>query len=181
MGLAGRDWQLTAPKAESGKTKEDGLIETEIPPDAKSGTLKVTKIFEAPVIPPDPPAAAAADPSLVVYPRPIAPGEFKDAAPPDPATLENDVEWTLKIGSLPCPKEDAGVIARLENLGYSCGSETSPGPKTAAAVKFMRGNTRSSHSPAVWRVFGTRSLACCFCAAFCKSLPGARRSPIWPI
>ena len=25
------------------------------------------------------------------------------------------------------------------------------------------------------------SLACCFCAAFCKSLPGVRRSPIWPI
>jgi hypothetical protein len=30
-------------------------------------------------------------------------------------------------------------------------------------------------APAVYIV------ACCFCAAFCKSLPGARRSPIWPI
>jgi hypothetical protein len=116
--LAGSPWRLTAPKAASGKTKADGMIEiTDLDPQAKDGALQVDwRKSKAPK------KSAAKEPKITnpVYPRPIKAAEFKDANPAAPLPGDDTMEWALKIGSLPAFDHIGGVQARLNNLGFRC-------------------------------------------------------------
>src|SRR5262245_21311425 len=86
--LAGKAWNLTSPKALSGKTKNDGLIEVkDLPPQDKSGTLQVTWQKTKP-----PKAAKAAkDPVFKKpkYPRPVKAAEFTDDPPTAPTAADD--------------------------------------------------------------------------------------------
>ncbi len=117
--LAAKAWRLTAPKAASGKTKADGMIEIkDLDPKAKSGTLQVdwrkTKSPKKKSVPKDPKITKP------VYPRPVKASEFKDVNPAAPLPADDTMEWTLKIGSLPAFDHISGVQARLNNLGFRC-------------------------------------------------------------
>jgi hypothetical protein len=111
-------WVLSGVAAKNGTTAADGLAELpELDPVAKSGSLKVT-------LPPRPPKRAAAPPpgppgNPPPYPLPVKPAEFtaKDPDKPVPAT---EIEFDLKIGSLPSHKDKKGAMARLHNLGFNC-------------------------------------------------------------
>lgn len=135
--LSGKNWQLTAPKNASGRTKVDGLIEvTDLDPQAKSGTLKVVwqKSKAAPAKAPEKDAQI----NKPAYPRPIKASEFTDAmpAPPDPA--DDSIKWILKIGSLPTFDQESGVQARLHNLGFRCDPETKAALTTASVKAYQR-------------------------------------------
>jgi hypothetical protein len=126
--LAGAEWALSEPVDKSGTTGTDGLIKIEaLPVDAKKGVLKVTPKAAAPVTASPTTATTSSPPP---YPAPIMAADFKDpvrAGDPSDAF----VEWELKIGSLGSHKDDAGVWARLDNLGASCAG----GTRGAASVK----------------------------------------------
>jgi hypothetical protein len=117
--LPGTAWKLTAPKALSGKTTKNGLIEIpDFPPQERSGTLEVTWKRRPPQKPsPAPQERAVTKPT---YPRPIKGSEFSEDLPQAPSGAGNLVVFALKIGGLPTFDEDSGVRARLHNLGYGC-------------------------------------------------------------
>jgi hypothetical protein len=53
---------------------------------------------------------------------------------------DDAIVYEFKLGHLRPGDDDAGVRARLENLGHSCGGETAPlGPRTAAALRSFQG------------------------------------------
>lgn len=127
--VSGRKWDLISPVAKSGTTGKNGLIDLEIPANAKAGELKLHV-----AAPPEPKTAAPAPAAgKVVYPPVIKPTDFKD--PAIPPLKDGDEKWTLKIGSLPSPNALAGIQARLQNLGFRAVIESVAGPKTTAAVK----------------------------------------------
>ncbi|MBS1824842.1 MAG: hypothetical protein JST93_05950 [Acidobacteria bacterium] len=136
--LAGKAWKLTAPKAASGTTKKDGLIEvTDFPPQDKAGTLEVTwQVTKA-----KPAAAAPAEPAITkpVYPRPIKASEFTEDAIPAPTAANDVMQYTLKIGSLGPIDLDSGVRARLHNLGYNVAPYSDATPTKKAVEAFQRG------------------------------------------
>jgi hypothetical protein len=136
--LAGKTWTLTAPKALTGTTKKDGLIEVpDLPAQATAGILAVTwQTTKA-----KKPAAAPKDPKIKTptYPRPIKANEFTDDAPTAPTAADDVMQFTLNIGSLPPFSDDSGLRARLHNLGAAC-VPTSDATATIRAVKaFQRG------------------------------------------
>jgi hypothetical protein len=117
--LAGKKWNLTAPKALSGTTKKDGLIEVpDLPPQEKNGVLEVTWQKTKP----KKAAPAPKEPAITAptYPRPIKPAEFTEDAPTAPSAADDVVQFTMKIGSLPTFNHDSGVRARLRSLGFGC-------------------------------------------------------------
>lgn len=117
--LSGKAWNLTAPKALTGTTKKDGLIEVpDLPFQDKAGSLEVTWQTTKPPKPVTPPK----DPEFKkpTYPRPIKAAEFIDDAPTAPTAADDVMDFTLKIGSLPTFNDDSGVRGRLRNLGFSC-------------------------------------------------------------
>ncbi|HLJ44685.1 MAG TPA: hypothetical protein VKU01_01670 [Bryobacteraceae bacterium] len=130
--LKDKVWTLTAPTALNGTTGPDGKIEVpNLDVQATAGALKVT-MWKAPD--PKPPVPAKTLPDPVPYPPPILVEEFKDKKP-DPTKPEDyDVNWTLKIGSLPTYNDATGVQARLNNLGFRC-KPKDDATKTTQAVK----------------------------------------------
>lgn len=136
--LAGKAWKLTAPKAASGTTKKDGLIEVpDFPPQDKAGALEVTwQQTKA-----KPAAAAVADPPITkpVYPRPIKASEFTDDAVPAPTAANDVMQFTLKIGSLGHFELDSGARARLHNLGYNVLPYSDANVTKKAVEAFQRG------------------------------------------
>ena len=136
--LAGKAWKMTAPKAVSGTTKKDGLIEvTDFPPQDKAGTLEVTwQETKA-----KPAAVAAAEPAITkpVYPRPIKASEFTDDAVAGPTAANDVVQFTLRIGSLGPAELDSGVRARLHNLGYNVFPYSDAAATKKAVEAFQRG------------------------------------------
>jgi hypothetical protein len=139
--VKGKAWKLTAPKALTGTTKGNGLIEV---PDLgfqdKSGTLEVTWRTTHP-----PKAAAAAAPPALTkpkYPRPIMVSEFKDDPPKAPVAADDVITFTLKIGSLPTFNDDKGVRARLHNLGYPCLVDSEATITKKAVTAFQKGRLK---------------------------------------
>jgi hypothetical protein len=139
--MAGKAWKLTAPKALTGTTKKDGLIEVpDLPPQAKAGALEVTwqttKAKKAAPAPKDPVIKKP------TYPRPIKVSEFTDDQPKAPTAADDVIQFTLKIGGLPTFNDDSGVRARLRNLGYTC-RRGSAAEFTKKCVKaFQRGRLK---------------------------------------
>jgi len=143
--LAGKDWKMTAPKAASGTTKKDGLIEiTGLPPQEKTGSIEVTWQKTKPAKP----AKAAKDPEIKkpTYPRPIKTSEFTEDAPPAPSAADDVVEFTMKIGSLPTYNDDSGTRARMHNLGFGCG-RGSDSESTKKCVAAYQRNILKQNSP----------------------------------
>lgn len=135
--LSGKSWELTAPVSKTGKTKGNGMIEiTDLDPQAKAGTLKVEwQKSKAP-----PKKEPEKDPVIKkpTYPRPIKASEFKDKMPDAPDPADDNMEWTLKIGSLPTFDHDSGVQARLHNLGFRCDPDTKTGLTSASVKAYQR-------------------------------------------
>jgi hypothetical protein len=143
--LAGKAWRLTAPVAESGTTKANGLIAIkDLDPKAKAGTLEVdwrkTKTPKKKAAPKVPKITTP------VYPRPITPAEFKDVDPAAPLPADDTMEWALKIGSLPDFKNAGGVQARLNNLGFRCDPDAQAG-RTQDDVKTYQRTRLKSKTP----------------------------------
>jgi hypothetical protein len=113
----------------------DGLIEVKgIDVSSKSGTLKVT-IKRPAGQGPTPPAAGPVD--AKAYPIVIKTDDFKDTNPAKPDG-QDQMEWTLKAGSLPSHKDKTGVLARLHNLGYGCDVDSDDTALGAAVTTFQR-------------------------------------------
>ena len=139
--LEGKAWTLTSPKALSGKTKKDGLIEVKnLPPQDKAGALEVTWQKTKP------PKAAkpAKDPEFKkpTYPRPIKVDEFTDDPPTAPTAADDVINYTLKIGSMPSINVDNGVRARLHNLRYRCEPDSDATATTQSVKAFQRGRLK---------------------------------------
>jgi hypothetical protein len=139
--LSGKAWKMTAPKALSGTTKGDGLIEVpDLPPQEKAGLMEVTwqktKPAKAPEAPKDPVITKP------TYPRPIKASEFTEDVPPAPSAADDVVEFTLQIGSLPTFNDDSGVRARLHNLGYSCVRGSGADETKRSVQAFQRGTLK---------------------------------------
>lgn len=135
--LSGKAWKFTAPKALAGKTKGNGLIEMpDIGPQEKNATLEVTWRESKP------PKAAKPEKEQEfknpTYPRPIKVAEFKDDAPKAPDATDDNIHFTLKIGSLPDFDSDNGVRARLHNLGHACEPDSDATITTHAVKAFQR-------------------------------------------
>ena len=115
----GVKWALSGVATQNGTTGADGLAElAALDPASTSGTLKVT--LPPRIVPKKAAAAAVAAPANPPpYPAPIKPAEFKDKSPTKPAAA-TEIEFDLKIGSLPSHKDKKGAIARLHNLGFKC-------------------------------------------------------------
>jgi hypothetical protein len=144
--LAGKAWKLITPKALTGKTKKDGLIEIpDFPFQDKAGSLEVTWQVTKPKKPAKPPTEPVI--TKPTYPRPIKASEFIEDPPAAPSAADDVVQFTLKIGSLPPFSLDFGVRARLHNLGYGCnrGADTEHTKKCVAAYQraFLKQQTPS--------------------------------------
>jgi len=113
----GKDWEITAPVNKKGTTANDGLIEVEIPADAKAGKLKVTL---KPVPPGPGPVLPVPAYDPMKYPQAIKADDFNDPAPAAADAELDEAEWDLSIGSLMAFDRNRGVHARLRNLGFPC-------------------------------------------------------------
>jgi hypothetical protein len=136
--LAGKAWKLTTPKALTGTTKKDGLIEVpDLPFQDKAGALEVTwqktKATKAATPPKDP------EIKKPTYPRPIKIAEFTDDPPTAPTPADDVINFTLKIGSLPVFSDDSGTRGRLHNLGYSCLVDSDAAATKKSVKAFQRG------------------------------------------
>lgn len=148
--LAGKAWKLITPKAASGKTRKDGLIEIpDFPFQDKAGSLEVTWQVTK--------AKKAAKPSkepvitTPTYPRPIKVSEFIEDPPTAPSADDDVVQFKLGIGSLPPFSIDSGVMARLHNLGYGCSrGATGDGAKKCVAA-FQRGLLKQKTPSGNWQ------------------------------
>lgn len=108
-----------------------GLIEADIDPLQKAGTL-VVKLPPLPALAPKPPPlplpiGPQPEPPAPPHPPKIVADEFTDKRDPldaDPI----DVNWTLKLGHLEPVGTLRGVLQRLNNLGCA-----TPDPATTAA------------------------------------------------
>jgi len=139
--LAGKAWKMTAPKAASGTTKKDGLIEIpDFPPQDKAGSLEVTWQTTTP----KPAAAAVPEPAITkpVYPRAIKPADFTDDTVPAPTAANDVMQFTLKIGSLGPFDYDSGARARLHNLGYNVFPYSDAAATKKAVEAFQRGRLK---------------------------------------
>jgi hypothetical protein len=135
--LAGKPWSYSAPKALSGKTKNDGLIEiADFPPQETAAAFELTWRETKPPKPPKPEEDKKF--KTPTYPRPIKASEFKDDAPKAPDAADDKIEFTLKIGSLPDFDSDKGVLARLHNLGHACEPDSDATVTIKAVKAFQR-------------------------------------------
>jgi hypothetical protein len=117
--LGGKAWTMTAPKALTGKTKDDGIVQVpDLPPQDKAGDLKVTWQQTKPLKPLKP--EEDKEVKKPTYPRPIKASEFTDDLPEAPKASDDVIDFTLKIGSLPTINDDSGIRGRLHNLGAPC-------------------------------------------------------------
>ncbi len=140
-GMAGKEWQLTAPQVLTGKTKKDGLIEIpDIPPQAVDGAMEITWRKTTAPKPVTPPAEKKV--SKPTYPRPIVIADFTDDAPPAHDAAEDVAKFTLKVGSLPSYNVDDGVRARLNNLGGGCAPGAAIDVTSRAVKAFQRGRLK---------------------------------------
>ena len=144
--LAGTSWELTAPKAATGKTKSDGVIRiADLDPASTSGTLKVVWRKSTP---PKKKAEEKDEPvKKPTYPRPIKASEFTDKLPDPPDEADNTIEWTLKIGSLSTFDTESGVTARLYNLGFRCDPAAPDAAVTTASVKAYQRTLLKAKTP----------------------------------
>lgn len=112
----GVGWALTGIATKNGKTGANGMAEVpEIDPSATAGTLKLTlpppekqkKKKEKAGKLPDPPP----------YPLPLNAEEFEED---DPVVtpVATEIQFDLKIGSLPAHKDKSGTLARMHNMAY---------------------------------------------------------------
>lgn len=111
-------WTLSGAAASTGTTGGSGMIEAAVAPDPDAASLELdlkkppAKAAKAETDPPEPPTKAKA----VTYPPKIDHRQFKDAKPAvEPASK---VSIALKLGWLGPPLNDAGLQARLHNLGF---------------------------------------------------------------
>ena len=98
----------------------NGIIEKEVPADTMDAELTVYP--KAHPKPPAPPIAAAPAPDA--YPPPFRAADFPDPdkSAPEPDADENNaptpIVWALKLGCVASHTEEAGMKARLANLGF---------------------------------------------------------------
>ncbi len=120
-------WDLSGVVTKSGTTGASGLIEvTDLDPAATAGSLKITMppwekqsktigehvrgLFDSltgPSALPDPPP----------YPLPLKPEDFKDEKP-TLKPLATEIQFDLKLGSLPAHKDKSGTLARMSNMAF---------------------------------------------------------------
>lgn len=96
----------------------EGLIEGEIDPTVKTGSLKFKPlILKKPTVPPKPtPPSTAPAPEFPPHPPKLVEDEFTDEKPTfDTTPLE--FEYELKVGSMEPHTEVRGSLQRLNNLG----------------------------------------------------------------
>ena len=94
----------------------NGIIEKEVPADTMDAELTVYP--KANAKPPTPAPAAAPAPDA--YPPPFRAADFHEDAPSSHASAAAPapIVWTLKVGCVPSHTEEAGMRARLANLGF---------------------------------------------------------------
>jgi len=142
---SGKNWQLTAPKVVKGTTKKDGLIEIpDFDPQQKNGALEVEWQKTKAAKPAKPPKEKEI--KKPTYPRPIKADEFTDDPPTAPTAVDDIMQFTLKIGSMPPFSEDTGTRSRLHNLGFPCKPD-SDGPTTQKSVKAYQRSRLKQKTP----------------------------------
>jgi hypothetical protein len=133
--VAGRDWKITGPVNESGKTKADGPIKIAILQDDEKATLEV-KLR-------DPPGPAPADAAIVSkaedYPIKIKPDAWKDTdkAAVLPPRSDDTVKWSLTLMDLKDADNDEGVKGRLHNLGFPTDAQAEAAPTKRAVQAYQ--------------------------------------------
>ena len=127
---------MTAPKALTGKTKDDGIVQVpDIPAQDKAGDLGVTWQQTKPLDPVKPEKdKEVTKPALS---RPIKASEFTDDLPEAPKASDDVINFTLKIGSLPTINDDSGIRGRLHNLGSPCVLDSDAGATTKAVKAYQ--------------------------------------------
>jgi hypothetical protein len=133
--LADRPWQLIN-LAQKGKTGTDGLIEVRsLEASLSDETLAV--IIRDERNPPAPPAPVIGPQPQFPYPPPIVEADFKNLMPnPDYSFLT--AEWKLTIGGMPPHEVKEGVLARLHNLGFTCGPDSADDEAAKAVKAYQR-------------------------------------------
>lgn len=135
--LAGKSWAYSAPKALSGKTKGNGLIEiADFPPQEVAAAFELSWRETKPLKPAKPEKDEKF--KKPTYPRPIKASEFTDDAPKAADAADDKIDFTLKIGSLPDFDSDKGVRARLHNLGHACEPDSDATVTTKIVKAFQR-------------------------------------------
>ncbi|MBS1833705.1 MAG: hypothetical protein JST65_13390 [Acidobacteria bacterium] len=94
----------------------EGLIEGEIDPKVKTGSLKFKPLILKKPTPPARNKPATAAPEFPPHPPKIVADEFTDEKPPEDTT-PLEFEYELKVGSLEPHTEVRGSLQRLNNLG----------------------------------------------------------------
>jgi hypothetical protein len=119
-------WELSGVISKSGTTGANGLIEAlDIDPAAAAGNLKITLppwekqsktigeqvrgFFDSLMGP--------SAPEIPPYPMPIKPEDFKDEKPAL-KPLATELQFDLKLGSLPVHKDKSGTLARMSNMAF---------------------------------------------------------------
>jgi hypothetical protein len=131
-------WTLSGAIAGNGTTGSSGLIEVKISPAPDTATLELdlkkapSKAAKAETDPPDPPTKSKA----VVYPPRVDHRQFTDTRPGVEPPAK--VSFGLKIGWLGPPSDNAGLQARLQNLGFQVDPGVSDAAATKTAVEFYQ-------------------------------------------
>ena len=129
-----KEWRIAGSQAAKGKTKADGLVELEgIPPQDTAATLTVKWVKKtSPASPPKKPSKRPP----AAYPPTIVPSDFLDEAPDEREDAE--IEWTLKVGSLPSFNVKTGTLARLGNLGFNVDVDSADPFVARAVIAYQR-------------------------------------------
>lgn len=128
------------------KTNAQGMLDIGLPfkeVTAVTGEILINLEEPSALAANTPAAAAPVANTPPRYPMPINTVEFKEKSE-DEGYIgqfkdDNKLKWMLQIGAMPPHEEPLGVVERLRNLGFDCGSETVIGEKTKRAIiRFLK-------------------------------------------